>query len=235
MSETMEDFIRRSDAKHDAERREPTDGAPQKSAQWLFDRCGFVTCSRFKDVMDKLKSGKPGAKREAYLWETVVERVTGQPQNHYFAAPLQWGNDQEPHSRMHNEVLVPGRLIEEVGFVKHPTIKWVGGSADGIIGDDGIFESKSPWNSANHLKTILAGEMPEEHMPQVQGLLWVLNRQWCEFQSFDPRLPEPLNCFRQRIERDDAYISAMAAEVIVFAGEVEELVARLADYKEAVQ
>ena len=231
MTGLMEDFINRSRAKEDA-RIESTDGqGPQGSAAWLFERVGYVTASRFNDIIAKTKAGKPTAAREKYLWECVVGRLTGLPQDHYTSAALQWGGDQEIPSRMAAEA-ASGYIIEEVGFIKHPTIKWIGGSPDGLIGEDGGWESKSPYNSAVHLQTVLGG-MPEEHMAQIQGLLWITGRKWWDYQSFDPRLPEPLNCFRQRIERDSAYIAAMAAEIIVFAQEVEALVARLADYKEA--
>lgn len=191
--------------------------APQGSTQWLFDRVGFCTASRFKDVMDKLKSGKPGAKRETYLWETVIERLTGQPQDHFTSAAMQYGIESEPLARMAFESKT-GCLAEEVGFIKHPTIDLCGGSPDGLI-DDGGLEIKCPWNSANHLKTVRDG-MPEEHIAQVQGLMWITERRWWDFVSFDPRMPEPLQLYVQRIERDDAYIAKLEAEVISFLAEV---------------
>ena len=175
--------------------------------------------------MDKLKSGKPGAKRGAYLMEVVIERLTGQPSDHFASTAMQWGTDQEQHSRMDYEART-GQMVIEIGFWKHPSIPMVGGSVDGLISDEGIWESKSPYNTANHLTTILEG-MPPEHMAQVQGLMWILNRQWCDFQSYDPRLPEPLCRYVQRIERDDEYIKTLEAEIIVFGHEVDALVAKL--------
>lgn len=216
MSE-MTDFIERV-AEKDA-------ALKQGEAKWLFARTGHVTCSRFKDVMDKLKSGKPGAKRQTYLMELVVERLTGMPTDHFTSAAMQHGTDMEPLSRMAYEAAT-GVIVEESGFIHHPTIPLCGGSCDGLIGDDGIFESKSPWNSANHIYTLLDG-MPEEHIAQVQGLMAVTGRQWCDFQSFDNRLPEPLCRFVQRIERDDAYIAQLESEVITFNAEVAAIVNRL--------
>jgi len=201
------------------------EAAPQGSGAWLYERCGFVTASRFKDVLDFTKTGKPGAKRTAYLWEVVIERITGQPSDHYASAAMQWGTDQEPHSRMAFEAM-SGQIVEEVGFIKHPTLPMVGGSPDGLIGDDGGFESKSPFNSAVHLATVLDG-MPEDHMAQVQGLMWITGLKWWYFVSYDPRMPEPLRMYVQRIERDAEYINKLEDAVIAFSAEVDALVKRL--------
>ena len=214
MSAEMESFIERSE---------------QGSAAWLYERCGFVTASRFRDVMAKLKSGKPSEKRQTYLMECVIERLTGRPNDHFASTAMQWGTDQEPHSRMAYESAT-GAMVEEVGFIKHPTLPMVGGSPDGLIGEDGGWESKSPYNSAVHLYTVLEG-MPEEHIAQVQGCMWLTGRAWWDFQSFDPRLPEPLNRYCQRIERDEKYIAALEAEVIAFSAEVAEMVERLKAHK----
>lgn len=199
--------------------------APQGSGAWLYERCGFITASRFRDVLDFTKAGKPGAKRTAYLWEVTIERLTGQPADHYTNAAMQWGQDQQQHSQMACEAAT-GHMIEEVGFIKHPTLPMVGGSPDGTIGDDGGWESKSPFNSAIHLTTVLDG-MPEDHMAQVQGCMWITGRQWWLFASFDPRLPPPLNLYTQRIERNDEYIVNMEKEIIAFSAEVNALLARL--------
>lgn len=198
----------------------------QGSAQWLFERCGYITASRFDDVIRKLKSGKYSADRETYMWELVVERITGVPSDHWTSAAMEWGTENEQRSGMAYEAAT-GALLERVGFVKHPTIKWVGASPDALIGDDGGFESKSPFNSRYHLQTMIAGKIPDEHVAQVQGGMWVTGRKWWDFQSFDPRLPPPLNRFCQRVERDDKYIAVLEAEVTAFAEEVAAMVLRL--------
>lgn len=199
----------------------------QGSGAWLFARTGHITASRFKDVVDLTKAGKPTAKREAYLWEVVIERVTGQPSDHYSNAAMEWGTEQEAHSRMAYEAAT-GHMVEESGFLHHSTVPMVGGSCDGLIGDDGGWESKSPFNSAVHLKTILNG-MPEEHMAQVQGCMWITGRQWWDFASYDPRMPAELCLYVERIERNDEYILGLEAEVIKFSAEANEIVKRLTD------
>lgn len=198
---------------------------PQGSAAWLFERVGYCTASRFCDVVKKLKTGKPSKERQNYAMELVIERITGQPSDHWTSAAMMWGTEQQMRSQMAYEAH-SGQLIEEVGFIKHPTLPWVGCSPDGLIGDDGGFESKSPFNSANHIYTLLDG-MPEEHMAQCQGGMWVTGRQWWDFQSFDPRLPNGMQRYVQRIERDDKYIAMLEAEVIAFLAEVDALLARL--------
>lgn len=202
-----------------------TDMAAQGSGAWLYERCGFITASRFRDVLDLTKVGKPTAKRDAYLWEIVIERVTGQPVDHFSNAAMEWGSEQESHSRMATEVQ-RGYMIEETGFIKHPTLPMVGGSPDGLIGDDGGWESKSPFNSANHLRTILDG-MPQDHMAQVQGLMWITGRKWWDFASYDPRMPQHLRLYVERIERNDEYIVNMEKEIIAFSEQANEIVGRL--------
>jgi hypothetical protein len=214
----------------DAELLDPTwaarrDAAEQGSAAWLYERCGFVTASRFCDVVKKLKSGKPSKERENYMMELVVERITGQPGDHWTSAAMMWGTEHEARSRMAYEAHT-GYIVEKVGFLKHPKIPMVGASPDGLVDDDGGFEAKCPFNSANHLYTVLEG-MPDEHMAQCQGGMWVTGRQWWDFQSFDPRLPDALQRYTQRIERDDKYIAMLEAEVIAFNEEVNAVVKRL--------
>lgn len=199
--------------------------AAQGSGAWLYERCGFITASRFRDVVDLTKAGKPTAKRETYLWEVAIERVTGQPSDHFSSAAMEWGTEQERHSRMATEVS-RGYMIEETGFLKHPTLPMVGGSPDGLIDEDGGWESKSPYNSRYHLETVLNG-MPEEHMAQCQGLMWITGRQWWDFSSYDPRMPERLRLYVQRIERNDEYIVNMEKEIIAFSAEANAIVERL--------
>ena len=123
-----------------------------------------------------------------------------------------------------------GAMVEEVGFIKHPTLPMVGGSPDGLIGEDGGWESKSPYNTANHIYTILEG-MPAEHEAQIQGLMWITGRKWWDFQSFDPRLPAPMNRYVQRIDRNDIFIKQLENEVIAFNAEVAVLVEKLKEYQ----
>lgn len=178
-------------------------------------------------MVKKLKSGKPSKERENYMMELVVERITGQPSDHWTSAAMLWGTEQEKRARMGYEAMT-GALVETVGFLKHPTHLMVGVSPDGLIEEDGGYESKSPFNSANHIRTILDG-MPDEHMAQCQGGMWVTGRQWWDFQSYDPRLPAPLDRYVQRIPRDEKYIAMLETEVIAFTSEVADMIQRLTE------
>lgn len=204
------------------------DAVEQRSAAWLFERAGKATASRFADVMARGVKGGYLKARQDYLWELVVERIKGGPVDHYTSTAMQWGIDNEPAARMAYETRT-GAFVEIAGFVPHPTIELCGGSPDGLIGDDGGCEFKSPFNSAIHLQTILDG-MPAEHVAQVQGNMAVNGpgRLWWDFNSYDPRQPEErLQLYTQRIARDDAYIATLEAELRQFLSEVDALVARL--------
>lgn len=199
--------------------------ASQGSAEWFSDRCGKATASRFKDVVAKLRNGAPSKARDDYMWELVIERITGTPSDHYTNAAMAWGMENEMGARMAYEAH-SGEMVEAAGLVLHPTIPNCGGSPDGLIGDDGGLEIKCPFNSAIHLRTVLDG-MPEEHAYQVQGNLAVTGRAWWDFVSFDPRMPAGLSLYVQRINRDDEMCKRIEAEVTAFLGEVDALVAEI--------
>lgn len=196
----------------------------QGSAEWLYERVGFCTASRFADVLDKLKNGTPGAKRKNYLLEVVAERITGRPVEHYVNAAMERGTEMEPFARAAYESQT-GALVEETGFIHHPTLQWVGGSCDGLVDDDGIIEVKAP-TTITHIKTLLSKEC--EHLPQIMGYLWITGRKWADFISYDDRLPAPLDIYIQRIERDADYIAMLETEVVAFLAEVAALVDKLA-------
>jgi len=200
--------------------------AQQQSVEWLYSRVGHTTCSRFKDAMDFTKAGKPGAKRTAYLWELVIERITAAPSEHYASVAMQHGTQMEPFARMAYEERT-GNMVAQTGFIHHPTVPMCGGSPDGLVDDDGGVEIKCPFNSANHLQCFLTG-VPEEHLPQIQGLMWITGRQWWDFVSYDSRLPPEYTIYIQRIERNEEYIAKLAKAVQDHLSEVADLSAKLA-------
>ena len=191
--------------------------ADQRSDDWYAARCGKATASRFKDVMARLKNGNPAADRQKYLTELVVERLTGQPVPAYENAAMRRGAEHEAAARAAYEQRT-GFAVEETGFVAHD-ILMTGCSPDGLVDWDGLIEIKCPYNSAVHIDTLLNG-MPAEHMPQVQGQMWITDRQWCDFVSFDPRMPEPLQLHIQRINRDPAYVADLERQVTELLNEV---------------
>jgi hypothetical protein len=189
----------------------------QRSHDWLQARCGFPTGSGFKHLMAKTAKGLPTAARNTYLWEKVTERISGQPVQHFVNLAMQWGIDQEPVALAAYEAKT-GFSVAPMGFVRHATLA-TGCSPDGIVDMDGLLEIKCP-NTVTHLQTINNG-MDSDHMAQLQGGMWLLNLQWADFVSFDPRLPTEYQLFIQRIPRDNDYILRLEAEVIGFLSDLE--------------
>lgn len=184
---------------------------------WYYERTGMITASRFKDVMAFGKQGQSLQARENYLAEIVVERLTEEPLSTPDNYAMQWGRDMEPYARTAYEVKT-GSVVIETDFVR--LNDHCGASPDGLINDDGLLEIKCPVNSIIHIRTITDG-MPKDHIAQVQGQIWVTDRQWCDFVSYDSRMPENLRIYVERVERDDKFITELAAAVEQFNGEVD--------------
>ena len=196
----------------------------QGSPEWHAERLGKVTASRMADVCARTKSGW-GASRKNYMAELVAERLTGARAEGFTNAAMQWGTDQEPEARVAYEFYRDATVVE-VGFVPHPSIADTGASPDGLVGDDGLVEIKAP-NTATHIETLLGGTVPEKYVLQMQWQLNCTGRQWCDFASFDPRLPESMRLFVQRVPRDDALVASLEKDVVEFLTELRETVARL--------
>lgn len=192
--------------------------ATQRSDAWFADRLGHVTASRLNDLRAKIKSGEAASRRN-YRMEIICERLTGRREESFNNAAMQWGTDQEPAARMAYE-LATENWVEEVGFCRHGSIQWFGASPDGLVGESGLIEIKCP-NTATHIDYLLAGKPPEKYINQMQCQMACTGRNWCDFVSFDPRLPEDLQLFIVRLDRDDKFIEAMEAEVMEFLAEVE--------------
>lgn len=190
----------------------------QRTTEWFAQRLGKVTASKVADVIARTKSGY-SASRENYLAQLVVERFTGQPTESYTNAAMQWGTDQEPFARAAYENAT-GVLVEECGLVLHPEISDSGASPDGLVGDDGLIEIKCP-STATMIETLLDDKIPGKYITQMQWQMACTGRAWCDFVCFDPRMPEGLQLYIKRVDRDDAYIADLASEIRKFLAEVE--------------
>lgn len=199
--------------------------APQGTPEWLAARAGRVTGSRASDVLAKIKTGEAAARRD-YRVQLLAERLTGQPQGADFVSKdMAWGTEQEPFARMAYEAHT-GLIVRETGFLAHNDLA-VGCSLDGDVdGFRGICEFKCP-KSATHVNWLLAGVVPSQHIPQITHNLWVTGAEWCDFASFDPRLPEHLQLFVVSVQRSDVDIEGYAREVMAFIAELDELEAKL--------
>ncbi|MEE7504733.1 lambda exonuclease family protein [Methylobacterium mesophilicum] len=192
----------------------------QGSPAWLDARCGKVTASRVADVLALRKDGKPRAERESYLMELVGERVTGLATQHYLTAAMLEGSEREPQACDAYEFLY-GVDTVKVGFVDHPTIALAGASPDRLVGAVGLVEFKRP-TLRTHLETLLSGEIPEDHRPQMRWHMACTGRAWCDFASWHPSVPPALRLWVKRLHRDDAQIARDEAAVNAFLDEVEE-------------
>jgi len=201
-------------------------GAPQGSAAWLAARRGRVTASRLGDLMAAGRDGKPAASRRAYLLDLVVERLTGAAVERYVSAAMQHGIDHEGEARTAYEWMTD-LAVEPVGFVPHPAIPAFGASPDGLVGEDGLIEIKCP-TTATHLGTLLGEPIDRRYVLQMHGQMACTGRAWCDFVSFDPRLPSPYDVRILRVVRDEALVAEIEAAVRAFADEMEATLARLA-------
>jgi putative phage-type endonuclease len=195
----------------------------QRTTEWHQARLGKVTASRVADVIAKTKTGY-GASRANLMADLIVERLTGQPASTFTNAHMEWGTEQEPHARAAYSART-GELVEEVGFIDHPRIANSGASPDGLVAD-GLVEFKCP-ATATHLETLLAQTVPGKYIAQMQWQMACTGRAWCDFVSYDPRLPEHLRMFVKRVERDNDYIKMLEAEVTLFLSELEEKLNKL--------
>lgn len=197
----------------------------QRNEKWYRDRAGRVTASRFKDILVSHHTGKPLKARKDYLLEIVTERLIGEPIIKTAGRQGEWGKSVEPYAIAAYEART-GTIVMESEFCKHPMIKMVGCSPDGLISNKGGVEVKCPANPTIHILTFIHG-MPDEHKAQVQGGMWVTGRSWWDFISYDPRMPDHLKLYIQRIKRDKKFIEGLEKDVRKFLLEVKKFQSKL--------
>lgn len=193
----------------------------QGSPEWFAQRLGKVTASRVADVIAKTKTGY-STSRENYMAQLICERLTSVVVESYTNAAMAHGTETEPLARAAYEAL-KNVLVDEVSFINHPTIANSGASPDGMIGDDGLLEIKCP-NTATHLETLRTKKVPTKYNIQMQWQMASTGRKWCDFVSFDNRLPEHLQLFVARVKRDETYIAELEQEVSKFIRELDATV-----------
>ena len=183
----------------------------QRSEDWHADRCGKVTASRVKDVDAKPKTGKA---LNALGLTILTERLTGVQEETPTTKTMQWGIDQEPYAiaAYENET---GNFVISTGLIDHPSIENCGASPDGLVGKDGQIEVKCPTPSV-HLNTLLLQEIPSEYLPQITLQLACTRREWCDFVSYCPLLPEHLQIVVIRVYAKDLDIAGIEMAVIKF-------------------
>ena len=196
----------------------------QGTPEWFTARLGKVTASRVADVIATTKSGY-SASRDNYMAQLICERLTNQQAESFTNAAMQWGTDNEPLARAAYEAKTDC-LVDEVGFIVHPTIKLSGASPDGLVGLFGMLEIKCP-NTATHLDTLISQNVPTKYITQMQWQMLCSQRQWCDFVSFDPRCPDWLQIFVKRVEFDKEYGETLEREVVKFLTELDGKILKL--------
>lgn len=197
----------------------------QGSPEWFAQRLGRVTASRLADVVAKGTGSAEAATRATYRAELVAERLTSKAAEGFTNAAMKWGTECEPLARAAYEAEY-GLLVTETGMVTHPNIPMSGASPDGLVSIDGLIEIKCP-ETKGHIETILSDKAPTKYIPQMQWQMACTCRAWCDFVSFDPRMPSDMQMFVRRVFRDDDLIAEYESAVVAFLAEVDNTVAKL--------
>lgn len=195
----------------------------QGTPEWLASRAGKVTASMIENVL----AGPTTAARLNYQAQIVAEILTGKPQGSvYVNEAMRFGTEQEPFARSAYEV-TRGVLVDQVGFVYHPTIDRAGASPDGLVGE-GLVEIKCP-QMATHLQYQIEQKIPPKYQKQMLWQMACTEKNWCDFISFRPELPEKLQLLVIRFDRDDKEIKKIETEVMKFLKEADQLLEKLND------
>ena len=197
----------------------------QGSPEWFESRRGFVGASSINDVMAVTKSGGEAATRRNLRARIIAERLTGVCAESFSSSAMQWGIDNEPIARAMFETR-NGVDVEQTGFILHPSIKMTGASPDGLIGDKGLIEIKCP-NTATHIDYLLGGAAPSDYHNQMLWQMECTGREWCEFVSYDPRMPDDMQLFEVRFMRDEPRIELLRIGVRKFLLEVDDVLIKL--------
>ncbi len=203
-------------------------GGEQRTPEWDQIRLGKITASRIKDLMATIKTGasKSRVRLEAEKTnEILTGRAAAGPRT---TTEMQWGLDHEVAAAEAYEVFT-GLLVQRVSFAIHPAIKRSGASPDGLVGAEGMVEIKCP-ASHTHIQTLKIGQAPKDYMPQMQWGMACAERLWCDFVSFDPRLPDNAALFIKRVYRDESYLNSVERQVEIALATIDAQVEWLRDY-----
>ncbi len=190
----------------------------QRTDEWYQARLGKATASKFGDIMTLIKTGESAA-RKNYRSQLVAERLTGQPSDNYTSSAMQHGIDNEELARLEYS-LMTGNDVQEAFFETHETLQ-AGASPDGYVDKDGLVEIKCP-NTATHIETLKTKKIPKQYYWQIMGQLWITDRKWCDYLSYDPRLPQNAQLILIRVERNEEDITKLETEVTAFLKTVDE-------------
>lgn len=197
----------------------------QGSSAWHEARCGSIGATAINDIMSSGKGSSESAGRKNYRAAKVCEILTKCTSENYVNAAMQRGTDLEPMARDVYS-FVKGVNVDQVGLIMHPYIDKSHASPDGLVGDDGMIEIKVP-SPANHIEYLLAGVVPSIYVKQLQWQMACSGRLWNDFVSYGPELPEELQVFIVRMDRDNTMIAEMERAVVDFQKSIDKMIADL--------
>ena len=197
------------------------------TAQWIMSRKGCLTGSRMAAALSFRKDGKESAERAKLKIELLAERMTDIAVDHYVSPAMQWGLDWEPHAIEAYEAAT-GNIVQRAGYIPHPNIEYFGATPDGLINSDGVFEAKCP-TTPTHLTWILAGVVPAEYKPQMIVECLVSRRRFCDFVSFDPRMPAQRRLFYRRYEPTPVEFAEIESAAVKFLLELDAMFTQIVE------
>lgn len=195
----------------------------QGSQEWHELRLGKITASRMADVLSKGRGSMPSKTAENYMMELLAEKLTGEQKPFFENDAMRWGTETEPQARAMYE-LKSGYDVIEVAFIERN--EFIGVSPDGLVGECGMLEIKCP-TTITQIKRALTDDYSKDYYTQIQCQLWVAEREWCDFVSFDPRIDVDSSYLLQRVSRDEGFISEMDIKSNAFIERMNDLYERL--------
>jgi putative phage-type endonuclease len=197
----------------------------QGTDEWRQARCGSIGASDAPRVVRKLKSGGFSADRESLLWEKIIERLTGAPFEIPKSKAMLQGTEREPDARLLYQI-VKNVEVEEVGLVPHPYVAGSHASPDGYVGARGLVELKCPEPKA-HGELLINEAISSDYLAQMAWQMCCTGRDWCDFVSYNPSFPGPMQLWIKRVPRDAAFIGELEREIAQFIRELDQKIGRL--------
>ncbi len=188
----------------------------QRSDEWFKVRCGIPTASGFDKIITT--KGEPSKSAKKYMYKLAGEAITGISEETYQSAAMIRGCEVEEEARNFYE-MVKDTELKEVGFC---LADGYGCSPDAFVGEKGMVQIKCPIMSTQ-VDYLLKDKFPTDYFQQVQGELFVTEREWSDFVSYYPGL-KPLIV---RVERDEEFINALGLELQEFCDELKEVINKI--------
>lgn len=181
----------------------------QGSTEWHLDRLGIPTASMFKSIITS--TGKPSTSSKAYMYGLLADWLAGKPVDKFEPTQaMQTGTEREAEARDLYS-FVSGNEVTETGFWFKDDKKLTGCSPDGRLSGNGLIEIKCP-KASTLVGYKLSNKLPADYVPQVQGQMWVMDAEYCDFFVFHPDIDH----FLIRVNRDEKYMKLLEAEVYKF-------------------